>query len=269
MGIERPRGLPATPFLLRIALVGAALGSAGASCNGSHEGEAVTAESCASCHQDEYEATEDPSHTADTVLYHQQCMDCHSVRSWSPALAGPHPEDEFKTIGTSHDYACLDCHNFERGTTSEDGADTDCVGCHDGAHTPEVATRRHLAIPSFTLEGYIYNEPPWCGKCHFGGRGFGKDVPHPEEAFPILAAPHNYECQDCHDTTRATTLEGNTDCTGCHDQGAHEEAAEVDNHEDVPAYVFDASRPDFCLDCHAQPEPLEEPVRFQKPALFQ
>ena len=249
--------------LLRVALVGFGVGTAGATCNGSHDAAPVTGESCIACHRADYEATEEPRHADEPRRYHQRCVDCHEVKSWSPALAGPHPNDAFEIIDNQHDYACLDCHDLTRGDTSEKGADTDCVGCHDGAHSPQAATRRHLAIPSFELEEYVYNEPPWCMPCHAGGRGYGMDVPHPEADFPIQKEPHDYECQDCHDTRRGKTLDGNTNCTGCHDDDAHVEAAEVDNHREVPAYVFDADRPDFCLDCHAEPEPRQTPVRFR------
>ena len=249
-----------------IALLGLAIGSAGATCNGSHETPPVTDESCVTCHQADYQATDSPVHAAEPDIYHRRCVDCHSTERWAPALKGPHPNDKVDITGTetAHAYACLDCHDLERGTTSVGGADTDCVGCHDGAHSPAAATRRHLGVPSFRLEEYVFDEPPWCMPCHAAGRGFGLSVPHPEDAFPILTAPHNYECQQCHDTTRGTTLGGNTNCTGCHDQDAHGEANELDHHADVPAYVFDARRPDFCLDCHAQPEALEVPVPFRK-----
>lgn len=246
------------------ALLGVAMGSAGATCNGSHEAPPVTEESCVTCHQADYQATLSPAHAAAPDTYHQRCVDCHSTERWAPALKGPHPNDRFDITGPAHDYACLDCHSFERGESSVGGADTDCVGCHDGAHSPSAAIGRHLAVPSFQVEQYVFGEPPWCMPCHDGGRGFGKDVPHPEEAFPILTAPHNYECQECHDTTRGTTLAGNANCTGCHDQDAHTAANESDNHADVVAYVFEPNRPDFCLDCHAQPVPLEVPVLFQK-----
>lgn len=248
------------PHLVRVALVGLGLGSAGATCNGAHDTPPVVREDCASCHQGDYEATTEPEHPSDPVLYHQKCMDCHSVDSWSPALKGPHPEEDFAILNNSHSYPCLDCHSFERGDSSEKGADADCVGCHDGAHSPVAAPRRHFGVPSFALQEYGPGEPPWCMPCHSGGRGFGKDVPHPEDDFPITVAPHNYECQDCHDTTRGRTVEGNTNCTGCHDGEAHTEANEVDNHLEVPAYVFEPERPDFCVDCHSQPEPTLLPV---------
>lgn len=252
------------PHLSGIALLGFAMGTTGATCNGSHETAPVTDESCVTCHQADYQATQSPVHAAEPEVFHDRCVDCHSSERWAPALKGAHPNDKFDISGPAHDYACLDCHSFERGTTSVDGADTDCVGCHDDAHSPAVAISRHLAVPSFQIEEYVFNEAPWCMPCHDGGRGFGKDVPHPEGSFPIATAPHNYECQECHDTTRGTTLAGNTNCTGCHDQGAHTQANEVDNHADVAAYVFDANRPEFCLDCHAQPQALEVPVTFRK-----
>lgn len=242
------------PPLRRLALLGIAVGGVGAFCNGSHDTTPVVRESCVSCHLADYEGTRKLPHLADTLRFHQTCMDCHAVDGWSPALAGPHPNDVFPIQGNSHDYPCLDCHSLARGEDSEKGANTDCVGCHDGAHSPPVAIRRHLAIPSFQLEEYLPGEPPWCMPCHVGGRGFGKDVPHPEATFPISAAPHDYECQNCHDTSRGSTLARNTNCTGCHDHAADVAGNERDNHQRNTEYVFDAERADFCLDCHFQPE---------------
>jgi hypothetical protein len=258
---QRPGDSRWRPPLSALLLLGLGLGTAGATCNGSHDAPPVTGESCVSCHRADYQATTEPRHADDPARYHDRCMDCHGVSDWAPALAGPHPNDAFPIIGNQHDYPCLDCHSFERGDTSEKGADTDCVGCHDGAHSPTAATRRHRAIPSFELEEYVFNEPPWCMPCHDGGRGFGKDVPHPEAAFPISTEPHDYECQECHDTRRGKTVDGNTNCTGCHDDDAHVEAVEAENHLDVPAYRFEADRPDFCLDCHMTPEPRLTPQR--------
>ena len=94
--------------LVPLAIVGLGVGSAGATCNGSHDKPPVVRETCVSCHQADYEATDDPVHRDDPARYHARCMDCHAVESWSPALTGPHPEDEFPTVGTSHDYACVD-----------------------------------------------------------------------------------------------------------------------------------------------------------------
>jgi hypothetical protein len=236
-------------------ICGGLLLASGITCNVSHEAPPLVAESCASCHTADYQATTEPAHTSDPALYHQRCVDCHSSESWSPALPGPHPEERFTIKDLNHNYACLDCHSLERGGPSKAGADTDCVGCHLGAHSPTAALGRHRAIPSFKVEEYVPNEPPWCMECHDGGRGFGKAVPHPEEQFVIRRPPHNYECQECHDTTRGTTTEGNTNCTGCHDNGAHTQAAEAENHLAVVDYVFEPDDPAFCLDCHSETIP--------------
>lgn len=236
-----------------IALSSSALSSS--ACHVEHEAPALVQEECASCHSADYAATTEPIHRSDPVLYHQRCVDCHATSSWSPALPGPHPEERFTISDAVHNYACLDCHSLTRGGPSEKGADTDCVGCHLGAHSPEAALGRHLAIPSFEVEEYVPNEPPWCMQCHDGGRGFGKSLPHPEAEFPIRREPHNYECQECHDTTRGKVTDGNTNCTGCHDQGAHTEAREADNHLMVDDYVFNPNDPAFCLECHAEIAP--------------
>jgi hypothetical protein len=223
-------------------------------CNVAHEAPALVGEDCSSCHSADYARTSESAHAGDPVLYHQRCGDCHSSESWKPALTGPHPEERF-TIVSAHRYACLDCHSLARGGPSKLGADTDCVGCHAGAHSPEAALGRHRNVPSFQIEEYVPNEPPWCMECHDGGRGFGKDLPHPEDTFPIASGVHAYECQACHDTRRGKVTEGNTNCTGCHDGDAHSEAVERDNHLMVDDYVFDPNDPAFCLDCHAEIAP--------------
>jgi hypothetical protein len=242
------------PIRKHRALAAAACYLLGAStmCDVEEQPEPLVAESCASCHAADYARTTEPQHSADPVRYHQACVDCHSSESWSPALTGPHPEDRFQISDGLHDYPCLDCHSLARGGSSEKGADTDCVGCHTGAHSPEVALGRHRNVPSFQIEEYVPNEPPWCMECHYGGLGFGKSIPHPEAEFPVEVAPHDYECQECHDTTRGKTTEGNTNCTGCHDDGAHSEAVERLNHLLVEDYVFDSTDPAFCLKCHAE-----------------
>lgn len=247
------------------ALLGWALAPGG--CSVTHDAPALVGSDCAACHSADYRATSEPVHSSDPALYHQRCIDCHSSDSWQPALSGPHPEERFSIrAGSGHQYACLDCHSLARGGPSEKGADTDCVGCHTGAHSPEVALGRHRNIPSFELEEYVPNEPPWCMPCHDGGRGFGKDLPHPEAAFPIASGVHAYECQECHDTTRGKVTEQNTNCTGCHDDDAHSQATEADNHRMVAAYVFDANDPDFCLDCHAEVIPgVSQPTQVPSP----
>jgi len=227
----------------------------GIACNVAHEAPPLVKDSCVSCHTADYEAATEPVHTTDPVLYHQRCVDCHSSESWKPALPGPHPEERFTIAKGIHTYACLDCHSLKRGGPSKAGADTDCVGCHLGAHSPTAAPRRHLAVPSFELQEYVPNEPPWCMECHEGGRGFGKALPHPEAEFVISRPPHNYECQECHDTKRGRVTDGNTNCTGCHDNGAHTQAVEAENHLTVADYVFDPADPAFCLDCHSETIP--------------
>lgn len=195
---------------------------------------------CVTCHGNDYEpAPAVASHLM--KVEDASCSECHSDTRWSPALDGPHPSQQFP-LAAPHDYACLDCHDLSNGKPSK--LDTDCVGCHDGAHTEELAAQRHRDVPQYV---FAAADPSFCLSCHPDGQ---TKIAHPEERFPISEGPHHLACIECHDRTLGETMSGaNVNCVGCH-SGAHTEELAAVRHKNVPQYYYDASSPSFCRACH-------------------
>jgi hypothetical protein len=130
-------------------------------CNAEPIGEHVANDDCNACHGDDDVSAElVPAHAATATR--ARCGDCHAQASWSPALAGEHPVAAFP-LGAPHDYACLDCHDPFAGARR---SDTDCVGCHDGAHGEVVAMGRHARVPDYRFDP---NDPSFCLDCHARG----------------------------------------------------------------------------------------------------
>lgn len=117
---------------------------------------------CAGCHRDDYDASPYPNHQTFPLT----CGDCHSTSAWTPASEGVHPESAFPIRGEPHDYACADCHDAARGS-AVDGVNTDCVGCHDGAHTRARMDEQHREVGGYPRGTASVN---FCLDCHPGGR---------------------------------------------------------------------------------------------------
>jgi hypothetical protein len=216
--------------------IGAVLGA----CSSRPRSDHGAPEECRACHEGDYElAPKIPSHVA--TLERAQCGDCHAQDQWSPALASDHPSDRFP-LGAPHDYACLDCHDLASGKPS--ALNTDCVGCHEGAHAEALAAQRHEAVPQYVFHR---EDPSFCLSCHPDGM---QKIEHPEDRFPISEGDHRYACVDCHKRELGASTGGaNVDCVGCHD-GAHTEALAAVRHANTAQYYFDPRSPSFCRACH-------------------
>ncbi len=116
---------------------------------------------------------------------------------------------------------------------------SNCIVCHqadyDGAQNPV----------------HIGNFPTTCVDCHVTAAWQpALEGDHPENNFPIANGPHTFECLECHDTNRGSSVDGaNTDCVGCH-TGEHTRQRMANQHNDVDDYVFIENMPSFCLECH-------------------
>jgi len=195
---------------------------------------------CAACHASDYDPA--PAIASHRLAAREaRCGDCHSDASWAPALSGDHPSDRFP-LDAPHDYACLDCHDLDRAAPS--ALNTDCVGCHEGAHAQALAKTRHEAVPQYVFDR---EDPSFCLSCHPDGQ---RKIEHPEDRFPISEGPHHYACVDCHDQALGPSTGGaNVDCVGCHD-GAHTEALAAQRHANAAQYYYDPRSPSFCRACH-------------------
>lgn len=127
----------------------------------------------------------------------------------------------------------------EHATEAVEVRGTDCVTCH-------------LAQYQSANPPHVGNFPQTCADCHstsswipaLGGA-------HPEASFPIASGAHQgITCQDCHDSSKGTSVGGaNTDCIGCH-TGEHSQTRMANAHGGVSRYMWDATMPHFCLSCH-------------------
>lgn len=126
---------------------------------------------CITCHQSDFSHDASEAHSGPGL---DSCGNCHRVAAWQPALRNLHPEALFSVASSPHDYGCLECHNLDRGAEAKDGANADCTGCHEGAHTEEAALRRHRRVQGFSFDR---SNPAFCRGCHARGRNDPDDYP--------------------------------------------------------------------------------------------
>jgi len=207
---------------------------------------AVTQDDCASCHMPEYLAASEPVHV-DRMP--ETCADCHTNDAWRPAVDLGHPEVFFPIARGDHsDVTCIQCHDPGAGP-STGGANTDCIGCHTGAHQQGRMDDVHGGVPDYSFDS---ETPNFCLACHPDGQA----ADHPNDRFP-LSGPHGgIACGDCHDAALGPSTDGqNVSCIGCH-TGAHSMSRMSDAHHEVGGYSWQADDPDFCRRCH--PRGLKE-----------
>jgi len=206
----------------------------------------VLQEDCASCHLDDYTAATDPVHIdrmPDT------CADCHTIEAWRPAVNLGHPEVFFPIERGDHSgVRCIECHDPTRGS-EVDGENTDCIGCHTGAHTEDAMADVHGGVGDYQFQS---GAPNFCLSCHPDGTA----PDHPDDRFPLGGAHGGIACGDCHDATLGPSTDGqNVNCIGCH-TGAHSMSRMNEVHHEEGGYSWQPDDPDFCRRCH--PRGLKE-----------
>lgn len=240
---------------LRTLFVLALLGS----CFQSHDDNrvAIMQDDCVTCHLVDYDATTVPPHGAvptatGTVEFPKTCADCHTTKSWQPALEGLHPPPPkfLIQVKTPHEnIKCLACHT-DLATTSVLGANTTCIDCHP--RTDELDDS-HTGTKSPTGQVYAYtNAVPnnFCLTCHPAGTA----RKHPRDQFP-LTGPHDAKCTSCHDRASGLPdMDGmNTTCIA---SGCHSLAGEDREHDESRYRTLrgDGTNKHFCLDSGCHPD---------------
>jgi len=135
-------------------------------CSACHTGSpalfAGTPSTCVGCHRQDYDQSPFPGHSG----FATTCQDCHTTSGWVPASGGNHPQNRFSITGT-HNFACNDCHNQSLGPNG--AGNTDCVGCHTGAHTLARMDAEHAGEVRNYPTG-ANRAPNFCLQCHADGR---------------------------------------------------------------------------------------------------
>ncbi len=179
---------------------------------------------CYSCHQEDFEGTDDPDHvSADFPLV---CAVCHTTTAWEPAQF-EHDLTGFPLDGAHNGLDCLACH--ETGYT---GTPTDCYSCHqsdyDDTNDPD-----HFSA----------NFPTDCTPCHTT-RAWEPSTWDHDTLFPIYSGRHREEwdsCADCH------TVQSNFsvfECIFCHEHNLTDTGKD---HSEVQDYEYLSVS---CFECH-------------------
>lgn len=157
-----------------------------------------TASDCLSCHQSNYNATTNPSHTA--ANYPRTCQDCHSTTAWRPAANIDHNKTRFPLTGAHQGQDCARCHVGGRFA----GTPTDCLSCHQANYSAATS-------PNHATGGY----PTTCQDCHSTSAWRpASAIDHSKTRFPLTGAHQGTDCVRCHVGGRFAGTP--TDCVSCH-----------------------------------------------------
>lgn len=136
---------------------------AGAACASCHVGGvyAGTPRACVGCHQPDYQASTNPSHTARALA--TTCETCHGTFAWRPADFPIH-DQLFRISGGDHQRYrddCASCHLTPIWSTWT------CIDCHDGEHTRAEMDDEHEDEAGY-LQRMATSAPPdrACLSCH-------------------------------------------------------------------------------------------------------
>jgi len=129
-------------------------------CEACHKGGkyAGTPNACFSCHASDYNATNNPNHTA--AGFPKSCADCHQASGWKPATFD-HDGAFFPIYSGQHRGkwgACNDCHKNAGNYKA-----FECILCHEHANKAEVDSDHKGE------SGYVYSSAA-CYRCHPQGR---------------------------------------------------------------------------------------------------
>ncbi|MCB0686739.1 MAG: hypothetical protein KDC53_09440, partial [Saprospiraceae bacterium] len=117
-----------------------------------------TPNTCAGCHIDNYNATNNPPHQSSG--FSTDCASCHSQNDWTPATFD-HDNQFFPIYSGKHKgewSQCTECH-----TNAGNYALFSCTNCHEHSNKSQV-DNDHSEV-----NGYQYNSNA-CYECHPTGK---------------------------------------------------------------------------------------------------
>ena len=188
-------GAPFDHSVTRFPLTGAHRTAACADCHadGVYRGKPME---CVACHQKDYAATKNPSHTQ--AGYPTTCAGCHGTSTWLGA-GFDHSATAFPLAGAHRTVACASCH----GDGVYKGKSTACVSCHQAAYNAS-AHPPHSQLGFSTV----------CATCHTSTAWTGATFDHSATAFPLTGAHRSVACASCH--ADGVYKGKSTACASCH-----------------------------------------------------
>lgn len=189
-----------------------------------------TPNTCAGCHQGNYNQSLNPNHSA--LGLSTNCQDCHTTQpGWEPATFSVH--NNYYVLAGAHALIatnCNECHNGNYTSTPNT-----CVGCHQAEYNQ--TTNPPHASAQF---------PTSCEDCHSQTAWSPANWDHDGQYFPIYSGKHKGEwnsCADCH------TNPGNYALFSCIDCHEHNKSDMDNEHSDVQGYAYNSIA---CFNCHPQ-----------------
>ena len=184
-----------------------------------------TPNQCFGCHQENYNAASNPSHTQ--LNFSTDCETCHNTNAWKPASFN-HDNEFFPIYSGEHNGEwnnCSDCH-----VDPNNYARFECINCHE--HSQGSMDSEHSGV-----NGYIYNSEA-CLSCHPTGSSEGA-FNHSSSNFPLIGGHSNQQCADCHSAGYQGT---SSECISCHQ--TNYDQTDNPNHSQL-------SFSKVCSDCHS------------------
>ena len=182
-----------------------------------------TTTECFGCHEDDYEAVEDPDHVAGQ--FNTNCLICHTTATWIPSTLN-HDETNFPLTGAHVTVNCEECHVDGQYA----GTPTECFACHEDDYN-------ETTDPDHETGQFSHS----CEECHTTTVWNPSTFNHNEQTdFPLEGAHVAVDCQECHIDGQFDGT--STECFGCHE----------DDYEGVddPSHVEGQFDHD-CTTCHS------------------
>jgi hypothetical protein len=183
-------------------------------CSDCHEsGFTGTTTICYDCHQQNYQQSANPSHTA--LSLPTDCEQCHTTNpNWEPATFPIHNQF-FELLGAHANITnCADCHNGNYNNTPNT-----CIGCHQSDYNG--TTNPPHQILNFSFD---------CLTCHTMNGWTPANFNH--SFYPISSDHNNVDCNQCHSEPNYQPQ-----CLSCHMDDFLEE--------------HDPGDPTDCWSCHS------------------
>ncbi len=153
-----------------------------------------TSSECISCHQSNFETTQNPSHQ--TLALSQQCEECHTAKNWTPSIF-KHSSTGFELLGSHATVNCSDCH-----ASNVTNAVQDCYACHQSSfETTQNPNHQTLVLSQ------------QCEQCHTAENWKPSTFKHATTGFELLGSHATVNCSDCHTSNVTNAVQ---DCYACH-----------------------------------------------------
>ncbi len=151
---------------------------------------------CISCHQTDWQGTNNPNHTA--AGFPQDCSLCHSTTDWTGATFN-HNTTPFPLTGAHTTVACATCHVNNQFATLP----TTCVSCH-------LKDMQGATNPNHVSAGF----PQDCSVCHTTTNWTSATFNHASTGFTLTGAHTTLACSQCHVNNNFTLT--SAACINCH-----------------------------------------------------